>query len=261
MSVTASVPPLSSSSGFSSIFSSRQSSKPKPADVIYTLSSAVKSLENETGPRRNQLQSNSSQTIPQEVDMQAIITEASTSNAGNATPKNGNTNQFQSVHLDMANLAQTFRPYNVPPPPIPMDSGNDSSQQIGSPQSAGEGEAIVKQKSFSTVVTILENTHQDGSKSYSAESSPIRENTPDELIPLDVIPREKSPKARLPGSQPFLQRMLERQEKWDDFREETKRITWGAISVRRQRKLKMKKHKYKKLMRRTRNLRRRQDRL
>jgi hypothetical protein len=33
------------------------------------------------------------------------------------------------------------------------------------------------------------------------------------------------------------------------------------ISVRRQRKLKMKKHKYKKLMRKTRNLRRRQDKL
>ncbi|RYZ81296.1 MAG: AURKAIP1/COX24 domain-containing protein [Proteobacteria bacterium] len=33
-----------------------------------------------------------------------------------------------------------------------------------------------------------------------------------------------------------------------------------AISVKRQRKLKMKKHKYKKLMKRTRNLRRRLDR-
>jgi len=33
------------------------------------------------------------------------------------------------------------------------------------------------------------------------------------------------------------------------------------ISVRRQRKLKMKKHKYKKLMRKTRNLRRRMDKL
>jgi hypothetical protein len=33
-----------------------------------------------------------------------------------------------------------------------------------------------------------------------------------------------------------------------------------AISVKRQRKLKMKKHKYKKLMKRTRNLRRRIER-
>jgi hypothetical protein len=34
-----------------------------------------------------------------------------------------------------------------------------------------------------------------------------------------------------------------------------------ALSVKRQRKLKMKKHKYKKLMKRTRNLRRRLGRL
>lgn len=39
-----------------------------------------------------------------------------------------------------------------------------------------------------------------------------------------------------------------------------KKQIWRAISVKRQRKLKMKKHKYKKLMRKTRNLRRRLDR-
>jgi hypothetical protein len=37
--------------------------------------------------------------------------------------------------------------------------------------------------------------------------------------------------------------------------------TMIALSVKRQRKLKMKKHKYKKLMKRTRNLRRRLDKL
>ena len=35
----------------------------------------------------------------------------------------------------------------------------------------------------------------------------------------------------------------------------TERVVYHAISVRRQRKLKMKKHKYKKLLKRTRNLR------
>ena len=38
------------------------------------------------------------------------------------------------------------------------------------------------------------------------------------------------------------------------------RRTMWTISVKRQRKLKMKKHKYKKLMKKTRNLRRRLDR-
>lgn len=39
------------------------------------------------------------------------------------------------------------------------------------------------------------------------------------------------------------------------------RMTWRLISVKRQRKLKMKKHKYKKLLKRTKNIRRRLDRL
>lgn len=43
--------------------------------------------------------------------------------------------------------------------------------------------------------------------------------------------------------------------------EGNKREVWRAISVRRQRKLKMKKHKYKKLMKRTKFLRRKLDRL
>ena len=39
-----------------------------------------------------------------------------------------------------------------------------------------------------------------------------------------------------------------------------KRVSMILLSVKRQRKMKMKKHKYKKLMKRTRNLRRRLDR-
>jgi hypothetical protein len=42
--------------------------------------------------------------------------------------------------------------------------------------------------------------------------------------------------------------------------DEGRQTDMWAISVKRQRRLKMKKHKYKKLMRRTRNLRRRLDR-
>jgi hypothetical protein len=56
----------------------------------------------------------------------------------------------------------------------------------------------------------------------------------------------------------FRERMYLRQERyWEQMEEDHGML---AISVRRQRKLKMKKHKYKKLMRRTRNLRRRLDR-
>ena len=72
-----------------------------------------------------------------------------------------------------------------------------------------------------------------------------------------------------PRAQPFLGRMRERRmgfedrmdERYSQDEEEGKeKEVMQAISVRRQRKLKMKKHKYKKLMKRTKNLRRRLDR-
>lgn len=72
--------------------------------------------------------------------------------------------------------------------------------------------------------------------------------------------------------QPFLSRMQARQlgyadrldarfgrMRLQDGEEEQEEGGMQAISVKRQRKLKMKKHKYKKLMKRTKNLRRRLD--
>ena len=69
--------------------------------------------------------------------------------------------------------------------------------------------------------------------------------------------------------QPFLSRMQARQLNHADrldarfgrmrLQEEVEEGGMQAISVKRQRKLKMKKHKYKKLMKRTKNLRRRLD--
>ena len=61
--------------------------------------------------------------------------------------------------------------------------------------------------------------------------------------------------------QPFLERMRQRQDEWERGMLQRRSHMWRAISVRRQRKLKMKKHKYKKLMRRLRHEKRKQDRL
>ncbi|OBT56552.1 hypothetical protein VE04_04413 [Pseudogymnoascus sp. 24MN13] len=58
-------------------------------------------------------------------------------------------------------------------------------------------------------------------------------------------------------SRPSRDRMRERRLRYVEERAGGEMF---ALSVKRQRKLKMKKHKYKKLMRRTRNLRRRLDR-
>ena len=69
-------------------------------------------------------------------------------------------------------------------------------------------------------------------------------------VVAEIMEDERSSITAPAPRQPFLNRLRKRQEE-----------VMHAISVRRQRKLKMKKHKYKKLMRRTRNLRRRLDRI
>jgi len=93
-------------------------------------------------------------------------------------------------------------------------------------------------RTYTAVLTIEESTDEHGEVTYMAHSSPLMQEDP------PVVPTR------------FLERMNIRQER---YRERTEGGMW-AISVKRQRKLKMKKHKYKKLMRRTRNLRRRLDR-
>ena len=98
-------------------------------------------------------------------------------------------------------------------------------------------------------VNILESTDADGQTSYSASMSDVYE----EPNPVDVTPRNPR--------QPFLDRMRERQRRTFQIRVQGPcKRAWRLISVKRQRKLKMKKHKYKKLMKRTRTLRRKLER-
>lgn len=197
----------------------------------------------------------------------------------------------------MEELLKNFRPFVPPPPPSPMGSLEvaelrDTDQTASRPTQSGE--IITKQKSYSTVLTLIENTHPSGRKSYKVRTSPFQETR---NLPSSTTSQAKffqqlpTPSVTVPH-QKFLKRMRERQEEWEDFRDEyvkekslgrkrdrmveqqkkfgefrDPQVRWNEIggyqtlSVKRQRKLKMKKHKYKKLMRRTRNLRRKLDRL
>ncbi|KAI9680323.1 MAG: hypothetical protein M1829_001209 [Trizodia sp. TS-e1964] len=131
-------------------------------------------------------------------------------------------------------------PFMPPPPPSPA-----GIQGVFKPR--GNEVSSIKHKTYSTVLTIVESTHPNGDKTYSTSVS--------DLVSSDDTAAE-------PTS--FLERMRVRQMRWEQSREEplvndANQDMVLAISVKRQRKLKMKKHKYKKLMRRTRNLRRRLD--
>lgn len=123
-----------------------------------------------------------------------------------------------------------YQPFNAPPAPVPMDAA-----------AVAEADAV-QHRTYTTMLTIEESTDANGEVTYVAHSGPL----------VDVEVEEPGTPRR------FLDRMSRRQRRFEEGRREV--VTWQAISVKRQRKLKMKKHKYKKLMRKTRNLRRRLDR-
>ncbi|KAF2424226.1 hypothetical protein EJ08DRAFT_737156 [Tothia fuscella] len=155
-----------------------------------------------------------------------------------------------------------YPPHRPPPPPSPMtDSITSPAQQKRKASKAKS--ASTRQKSTTIIVTLTEYTDPSGEKSYAASGTPIIRvpNSQNAVEPTFFTSNKP------PMRQPFLERMRIRQQRWQEYREDrTERSPWERremllISVKRQRKLKMKKHKYKKLMRKTRNLRRKLGKL
>ena len=252
ISVTASIPPTSSSSAFSSIFTPRTTQKAKPADVIYTLSTAVNTLENAASQSQGQVRTWSPQTqqsTPEEVDLAAIVTQSSVSNAEPSTRHLDGA----PLQINLQDLAKKFRPFVPPPAPVPMIEPKEASQI----RPKASERARTKRKSYSTLLTITESTYPNGQKTYKAHTSPIREELTHPSTEPTAI-EEPTTQAQ-PLRTPFIDRMRSKQERWEDSRRWGGKPIWRAISVKRQRKLKMKKHKYKKLMKKTRNLRRKLD--
>jgi hypothetical protein len=144
--------------------------------------------------------------------------------------------------IPLSRLAE-FRPFMAPPVPEALSELTPKRAKRGSKKES-------QTRSWTTSITVTENITPTGQRVYTATSlEPMVENMVEEP--------ESGVSIHVPVQQPFLQRMRIRQRKW----EEAKRRKMYAISVKRQRKLKMKKHKYKKLMKRTRNERRRLGKL
>ena len=142
--------------------------------------------------------------------------------------------------------------FEPPPPPVPLDQVEEIDSFSQAPESAPV-EAL-KQRSWSTAVVVTESTDAAGNRTYSTSTTPMVE------IRVPAADRSQG-SGEIEIRQPFLERMRERQITHMRYRDGQGRPDMMAISVKRQRKLKMKKHKYKKLMKRTRLLRRKLDRL
>ncbi|KKK15753.1 hypothetical protein P175DRAFT_0436318 [Aspergillus ochraceoroseus IBT 24754] len=209
ISVSTTVPPPSSSEAFDSIFTSKKSSKDDSEDVIFTLSSAVHTMEN------------------------AAHRLAETDNSMNVFEVEGNHFDgfdMSDLKVSVEELTKRLRPFNPPPPPVPFDESREAG--------AAESENLDSQQtaSYSTVLTIHESTHADGHKTYEART--MEAPGADEAEAIIDIPQNSQTS--------YVERVRNNG-------------SMHAISTRRRRKLKMKKHKFKKLLRRTRTLRRKLD--
>ncbi|KAI8961964.1 hypothetical protein F5Y11DRAFT_357292 [Daldinia sp. FL1419] len=138
-----------------------------------------------------------------------------------------------SVYVQLNAMSGQFLPFR--PPPLPQIEATVELEGAHE-----EVEDAPQHRVYKAMFTLEETTDENGQIRIVAHSPKVVEEPP--------APRS------------FLERMALRQIRW---REEVRGQApdMHAISVRRQRKLKMKKKKYKKLMKRTRNIRRKLDRV
>ncbi|KAL9023980.1 MAG: hypothetical protein Q9196_006848, partial [Gyalolechia fulgens] len=161
ISVTTSLPSAISEAAFSSIFEPKHSSKFQPADVIHTVSSAIDSLEN--AAFQDPI-TNSEASYPQSRRSNRAYAEGIKRLDDNTT--------VQHVSFDIEELSKTFRHMVPPPPPVPMDD-----RPVSNPKTSPKRRNLslpVKERTYSTTLTITERTLPNGEKTYQASVSPIR---------------------------------------------------------------------------------------
>lgn len=225
MSIVHSIPQTYSTDSFNNMFEPR-SPRDKTNDVIYTLSNAVSALE---GGHQSAEEKNVRWEVMQQNNSDASGNER--------TPM-----------FNLEELVKQFRPFNVPPAPVPFDMTKEAlPEQETKPRQIRAKANRPTRKTYQTTLFIHKTTSASGETTFSTSATPL-------------VERKRAPPS---ARQPFLARLgtYERQVKMigepvEEVADDESAGMW-LISVKRQRKLKMKKHKYKKLMRRTRNLRRR----
>ena len=225
ISITHSLPKTVTDDAFASIFLPRTRAQ-KNSDVLDTLSRTVKQLE--TPMASLTLQEGAE---PAEDSMQKIeLRHADGSES--------------SVYVQVSAMSGQFLPFQPPPLPTPEAEGaraGSEAAEAAAAEDVHEAPAVPHHRVYKAVLTIEEQTDADGQIKVVAHSPHIVEEP-----------------AGPPRS--FLERMAVRHLRYEEAARHRER-SMHALSVRRQKKLRMKKKKYKKLMRRTRNERRKLDRI
>lgn len=267
LSLGTTLPPSATEEQFSSIFESKpqvdawkdgNSAQRRPEDVTYALQQTIRVLHG------------AANAAEEEAVRWEVLQESSSNNNRSVRHLDAPPKTARSIE----ELMNQFEPYNAPPPPQAFPEESEATEQKRPARKATQTRAN-RSKSFTTTIVITEHPSVSGNPTYTASQSPLV-RLPD--------PESSNQQSRKPH-QPFLQRAWRRQRAYLESRQQIPRlprtfftpnplrsvrrapisglrrpVQMRLISVKRQRKLKMKKHKYKKLMKRTRNLRRRLDR-
>ncbi|KAL1592673.1 hypothetical protein SLS60_011089 [Paraconiothyrium brasiliense] len=218
------IPPVATNSSFESIFAPRSPYNRKTTvDNIQTLSSGIETLEAAL----------------------AVHEEP-------APARGASQNQLQysdsTPQVSLEELMSRLVPFRPPPPPMASGEAAETNKIT---EDVVAAPAQIKNRSWSSTVVVTESMDASGKPVYSATTTP--------MVEIADSAAENEPEQYM-VQQPFLDRMSQRQNTNNRSRGILRRPDMLVISVKRQRKLKMKKHKYKKLMKRTRLERRKLDR-
>lgn len=266
ISITSPIPTSVAEDSFASIFAPRtKKNKNGPSDVIYTLSSAVKVLDNVI----QQHQGDPSQSKPNQQVSEAISHMRNALAQGSRSDGQGQQPQvqyFTDLKVALDEVAKTFTPFSPPPVPVPIPDEEYVARQLEEEASSDPSKQSENAQHEYEIVVYRHDPESQGSfgpEFFTSHNSPRYYIDDGNVTHVDIemphrnngisAPQSKrSPKIRAPSAAPI--------KRYRKRVTTTERII-HAISVKRQRKLKMKKHKYKKLMRKTRNLRRKLDQL
>ncbi|KAM3449577.1 hypothetical protein MY3296_006797 [Beauveria thailandica] len=225
ISITQTMPRTVSDEHFASIFATRSKTS-RISETMSTLSDTIDQLE---GPMAQM-------TIGgQDEQMQSGMQRLEVRNADGSE---------SSVYLQVDTMSGDFLPFRPPPLPMAQTAGEGETGSMAA-ATAEAAEENPQHRVYKAMFTIEESTEADGQIRIVAHSPRII--------------NEEQPRS-------FIERLAQRQLRFDEARarrangDHAAGETMEAISVKRQRKLRMKKKKYKKFMKRTRNLRRKLDR-
>lgn len=241
ISITRGLPRNITEDAFASIFATQTRSQ-KAAEVMSTISRTVDDLEQPMAGLSVQQQ----QQVGESADSHHHEGGRQKLDLRNADGREA------SVTVQVNNMSGQFLPFR--PPPLPQPESAKSSTSAGAAAAEEHSMDEVTQQDAQTrvykaVFTIEETTDGNGEVKIVAHSPELIEQ---EELELESGDGPSSGSAAPRGPRTFLERMALRQLRYNEA-QPSQRRTMLAISVKRQRKLKMKKKKYKKLTKRLRH--------